>query len=61
MHKNLTRSLRIMDVYRKGLNGRQTAWAAKRYRGHCVIPASILAELEKVKFQLIFTSAKLFP
>jgi hypothetical protein len=38
-----------MDAYRKGLDGRQAAWAAKKYRGHRVIPASLLADLEKVK------------
>ena len=42
-----TRSLRFMDAYRKGLDGRQAAWAAKKYRGQRVIPASILADLEK--------------
>ena len=36
-----------MDAYRKGLDGRQAAWAAKKYRGHRVIPASLLADLEK--------------
>ena len=36
-----------MDAYRKGLNGLQAAWAAKKYRGHRVIPATLLADLEK--------------
>jgi len=36
-----------MDAYRKGLNGAQAAWAAKKYWGHRVIPESILIELEK--------------
>lgn len=36
-----------MDAYRKGLNGRQAAWAAKKYQGHRTIPDTILAELEK--------------
>jgi hypothetical protein len=36
-----------MDAYRKGLNGKQAAWAAKKYRGHRVIPDSILQDLEK--------------
>jgi hypothetical protein len=36
-----------MDAYRKGLNGQQAAWAAKKYRGHRVIPASIMADLDK--------------
>jgi hypothetical protein len=38
-----------MDAYRKGLDGRQAAWAAKKYRGHRVIPASLLADLEKAQ------------
>ena len=38
-----------MDAYRKGLNGCQAVWAAKKYRGHRVIPASILADLEKAR------------
>ena len=38
-----------MDAYRKGLHGRQAAWAAKKYRGHRVIPASLLKDLEKAK------------
>jgi len=44
-----TRSLRFMDAYRKGLHGHQAAWAAKKYRGHRVIPASLLKDLEKAK------------
>jgi hypothetical protein len=36
-----------MDAYRKGLNGKQAAWAAKKYRGHRMIPDSILQDLEK--------------
>jgi hypothetical protein len=38
-----------MDAYRKGLNGKQAAWAAKKYRGHRMIPDSILEDLEKAK------------
>ncbi|KAK0225547.1 hypothetical protein IW262DRAFT_1267492, partial [Armillaria fumosa] len=40
-------SLQFMDAYSCGLNGRQTAWAAQCYRGHPVLPESILEELEK--------------
>jgi hypothetical protein len=36
-----------MDAYSKDLTGAQAAWAAKKYQGHCVIPNTILAELEK--------------
>ncbi|KAG6809273.1 hypothetical protein H0H92_000917, partial [Tricholoma furcatifolium] len=34
MESFATRSLRFMDAYRKGLNGLQATWAAKKYRGH---------------------------
>ncbi|KAF8867918.1 hypothetical protein BD779DRAFT_1463130 [Infundibulicybe gibba] len=39
------RALRFVDAYRKGLNGKQAAWASKKYRGHRMIPNSILEEL----------------
>jgi hypothetical protein len=41
------RSRRFTDAYARGLNGRQAAWAAQRYRGHRVIPDSILEELDE--------------
>jgi hypothetical protein len=44
-----TRSCRFMDAYRKGLNGKQAAWASKRYRGHRMIPESIFSELDKAQ------------
>ncbi len=47
MRKFSNRSRRFMDAYSRGLNGRQAAWAARKYRGHRVLPASILDELEK--------------
>lgn len=36
-----------MDAYRRGLSGKQAAWANKKYHGHRVLPHSILDELEK--------------
>jgi hypothetical protein len=36
-----------MDAYRKGLNGKQAAWASKKYRGHRVIPMTIMEDLDK--------------
>ncbi|KDQ12520.1 hypothetical protein BOTBODRAFT_189230 [Botryobasidium botryosum FD-172 SS1] len=39
------RSLCFMDAYRKGLNGKQAAWASKKYRGHRVLPERIFEEL----------------
>jgi hypothetical protein len=35
-----------MDAYRRGFNGRQAAWANKKYRGHRVLPESIMEELD---------------
>ncbi|KAG0697413.1 hypothetical protein DFH29DRAFT_811718, partial [Suillus ampliporus] len=43
------RSSHFMDAYHKGLDGSQAAWVVKKYRGHCVLPASILAELDAAK------------
>jgi len=43
------RSLRFMDAYHKGLNGKQAAWASKQCRGHRVLPETIMAELEAAK------------
>jgi hypothetical protein len=39
----------FMDAYEKGLSGKQAAWASKKYRGHCVLPETILNELENAK------------
>jgi hypothetical protein len=47
MRKFATRSRRFMDAYEKGLNGKQAAWASRKYRGHRVLPNDILEELEK--------------
>ncbi|KIK72722.1 hypothetical protein PAXRUDRAFT_21657 [Paxillus rubicundulus Ve08.2h10] len=41
------RSSRFIDAYHKGLNGKQAAWANKKYHGHCVLPDSILKELDE--------------
>jgi len=35
-----------MDAYRQGLNGRQAAYANKKYRGHRVIPESVWKDLD---------------
>ena len=47
MRRFANRSRRFMDAYGRGLNGRQAAWAARKFRGHRVLPASIMEELEK--------------
>jgi hypothetical protein len=35
-----------MDAYHRGLDGRWAAWAAKKYRGHRMLPESLMIELE---------------
>jgi hypothetical protein len=35
-----------MDAYRRGLDGKQAAWASKKYRGHRVLPESLLKDME---------------
>ncbi|RDB25331.1 hypothetical protein Hypma_007565 [Hypsizygus marmoreus] len=47
MRRFANRSRQFMDAYDKGLNGRQAAWAARKYRGHRVLPESIMNDLEK--------------
>lgn len=37
-----------MDAYAKGLDGKQAAWASKKYRGHRTIPDDILARLDHI-------------
>ena len=38
-----------MDGYRKGLDGRQAAWAGKKYRGHRTIPHSLLTDFAEAE------------
>ncbi|KAG6372920.1 hypothetical protein JVT61DRAFT_6949 [Boletus reticuloceps] len=42
-----TCSLRFMDAYRKGLNGKQAVFTARKYRGHRTLPLSVFDDLEK--------------
>ena len=46
MRRFANRSYRFMDAYSRGLNGRQAAWAARKYRGHRVLPHSLMVDLE---------------
>ncbi|KAJ7737587.1 hypothetical protein DFH07DRAFT_752985, partial [Mycena maculata] len=41
------RSLRYVDAYAKGLNGREAAYATKIYRGHRAIPNDYLHDFEQ--------------
>ena len=45
-----------MDAYRKGLSGKQAAWAGKKYRGHRVLPASLLDDLAAAQLGMIVSS-----
>ncbi len=44
------RSRRFMDAYQKGLDGKKAAWASRKYRGHRVLPESLMNDMEKAKF-----------
>ncbi|THU95070.1 hypothetical protein K435DRAFT_819824 [Dendrothele bispora CBS 962.96] len=37
---------KFLDAYSKGLNGRQAAWAARKYKGHRVLPESLMNDME---------------
>ncbi|KAJ6542260.1 hypothetical protein B0H10DRAFT_1915927 [Mycena sp. CBHHK59/15] len=37
---------RFADAYRHGLDGAQAAWAARKYKGHRVLPPDFLKDLE---------------
>jgi transposase len=47
MRRFANRSSWFMDAYSRGLNGRQAAWAARKYRGHRILPATIMDEVER--------------
>ena len=47
MRRFANRSYQFMDAYHRGLNRRQAAWSIRKYRGHRVLPNSIMDELEK--------------
>ncbi|KAJ3924648.1 MAG: hypothetical protein NXY57DRAFT_907893 [Lentinula lateritia] len=45
------RSRRFMDAYHRGLSGKQAAWAGKMYHGHCVLPDSLMKDMEVANLQ----------
>ncbi|KIJ13533.1 hypothetical protein PAXINDRAFT_80919 [Paxillus involutus ATCC 200175] len=48
--RSAIRSRRFIDAYHnKGLNGAQAAWAARKYRGHRVLPSTLMADLNIAK------------
>jgi len=40
-----------MDAYHRGLDGKQAAWAARKYRGHRILPESLMDDLEKAELK----------
>ncbi|TFK16561.1 hypothetical protein FA15DRAFT_742089, partial [Coprinopsis marcescibilis] len=40
------RCRRFLDAYHVGLSGKQAAWASKKYRGHRVLPKTLMGDLE---------------
>jgi hypothetical protein len=46
MRKFSNRSLRF-NSYIRGLNGRQAAWASRKYSGHRVLPNDIMESWER--------------
>ncbi|KAF8151847.1 hypothetical protein K438DRAFT_1455268, partial [Mycena galopus ATCC 62051] len=38
MRRFVLRTHRFVNVYRHGLDGPQVAWAARKYKGHCMLP-----------------------
>lgn len=44
-----TRARRFVDAYAKGLDGKEAVWATKKYKGHRVLPNSIMQELDLQK------------
>lgn len=45
MRKFANRSFRFISAYDYGLNGKQAVWAAKKYKGHRVLPGKIIEEV----------------
>ncbi|KAJ7249595.1 hypothetical protein C8J57DRAFT_1047638 [Mycena rebaudengoi] len=46
MRRFVIRAHRFADAYRHGLDGAQAAWAARRYKGHRILPPDFRKEME---------------
>ena len=42
-----TQSCQFADAYQHGFTRKQAAWAGKTYQGHCVMPKTLLCDLDK--------------
>ncbi|THV03682.1 hypothetical protein K435DRAFT_650844 [Dendrothele bispora CBS 962.96] len=40
-------SQKFIDAYSQGLNGRQAAWATHKYKGHRILPESLMNDMEQ--------------
>ncbi|KAE9392676.1 hypothetical protein BT96DRAFT_1056227, partial [Gymnopus androsaceus JB14] len=47
IHHFCHRAQKFRDGYEKGLNGSQAAWAAKKYKGHRVLPESLMDDMAR--------------
>ncbi|KAF8059833.1 hypothetical protein FPV67DRAFT_1632588 [Lyophyllum atratum] len=47
MRKYARRSRRFIDAYYRGLDGKQAAWASRKYRGHRMMPDTVMDDLMK--------------
>jgi hypothetical protein len=46
MRRFVLRAHRFADAYRQGLDGSQAAWAARKYKGHRLLPPEFRREME---------------
>ena len=47
MQRFVTQSCQFADAYQHGLTGKQATWARKTYWGHCVMPKTLLRDLDR--------------
>ncbi len=47
LDRYFNRSQKFIEAYQNGLNGKQSAWALKKYHGHRVLPPSLMADLSE--------------
>ncbi|KAF8217495.1 hypothetical protein K438DRAFT_1556270, partial [Mycena galopus ATCC 62051] len=45
MCRFVLRTHRFADAYRHGLDGPQAAWAARKYKRHCMLPPSFKRDM----------------
>jgi hypothetical protein len=50
-----------MDAYWHGLDEKQAAWASKKFKGHCVLPESLMEDLDNAGWLVLFDTVCLVP